>query len=90
MGGTIVTFLSMKVDKQMLSQSAIRIVEEGVPEKVVELVFYEMLLKDYFSIVLQGISKGRYSRNARQAGLANLITNVLRKLRSAFPVVIIP
>lgn len=90
MCGTIVTFLSMKVDKQMLSQSAIRVVEEGIPKKVVELVFNEMLLKYYFSIVLQGISKGRHSRNARQAGLANLLTNVLRKLCSAFPVVIIP
>lgn len=75
MCGTIVTFLSMKADKQMLSQSAIRVVEEGVPEKVVELVFYKMLLKGYFSIVLRGISKGRCSRNARQPGLANLLTS---------------
>lgn len=79
----------MTVDKQMLSKSAVRVVEEGVPEKVVELVSYEMLLKDDFSVVLQGLSEGRCSRNARQSGLAKLLTTVLRKLHSV-PVVGIP
>lgn len=72
----------MKVDKQMLSQSVVGVVEAGVPEKVVELVFYEMLLKDDFSVVLQGLSEGRCFRNARQSGLAKLLTTVPRKLYS--------